>query len=104
MAEVRESPEARERVPVPSNFFAVVAADCHWKVSGEMAAHIERAMVAHPMPRWVVFVDITGSRVRLRTELIEFVEQSTADQRRVGRAVHAALKAEAEAKEWDKDA
>jgi len=97
MAEVQESPEAQERLPVPPDWFAVVARDCHWKVSCEMAAHVERVLATVPLPRWVVFVDLSGSRVRLRTALIEFVEQSTADQRRFGRAMHAALKAEAEA-------
>ncbi|MDP2482800.1 MAG: hypothetical protein Q8W45_05935 [Candidatus Palauibacterales bacterium] len=72
MAEIQESPEARERVPVP-------------------------------LPRWVVFVDLTGSRVRLRTALIEFVEQCTAEQRRIGRAMNAALKAEGKAQEWEQD-
>jgi len=103
MAEIQESPEARERLPVPPDWFAVVARDCHWKVSREMAAHIERALESQPMPRWVVFVDLTGSRVRLRTALIEFVEQSTTDQRRFGRAVQAALKAEARAQDWEND-
>jgi hypothetical protein len=103
MAEAQESREARERLPVPSTWFYVVARLRHWKVSREMAAHIERAMVAQPMPHWVVFVDITGSRVRLRTELIEYVAQSTADQRRVYREVTSALEAEDDAPEWEND-
>ncbi len=103
MAEIQKSPEARERLPPPSDWFMVAARDCHWKVSREMAAHIERALVEQPMPRWVVFVDVTGSRVRLRTTLIEFVEQSTADQRRLGRAVYAALKTEAKAQGQEED-
>jgi hypothetical protein len=103
MAEVQESPEARERVPAPRDWFMVASRDCHWKVSREMAAHIERALQTEPMPRWVVFVDVTGSRVRLRTALVEFVEQCTADQRRIGRAIQAALKAESREQEWEKD-
>jgi len=103
MAEHNESPESRERVPVPSDWFAVVARFRHWKVSREMAVHIERALVAEPMPRWVVFVDIHGSRVRLRTALIEHVTQSTAETRRLSRAVESALEAEDETPDWEKD-
>jgi len=103
MAEIQESPEARERVPVPRNWFSVFTREYSWRVSREMAAHVERALEAEPMPRWVVFVDLTGSRVRLRTALIEFVEQCTVDQRRIGRAMQAALKAEAQAQEWEQD-
>jgi hypothetical protein len=103
MAKIHESPEARERLPLPRDWFTVVTSDWHWKVSREMATHVERALVEQPMPRWVVFVDLAGSRVRLRTALIDFVEQTTADQRRVERAITAALKREAKAQEQEQE-
>ncbi|MFL5520221.1 MAG: hypothetical protein ACJ8B6_04750 [Gemmatimonadales bacterium] len=63
------------------DFFVVITGDCRFCVSTAMAAHIERALGAQWMPRWVTFVDLMGSRVRVRADRITMVMQSTADQR-----------------------
>jgi hypothetical protein len=49
-------------------------------------------------------VDLTGARIRLRTRLIEFIGQSTADQRASERAFHRTLNQERKAdRSWDDD-
>jgi hypothetical protein len=63
------------------DFFVVTTGDCRFHVSTAMAAHIERVLAARWMPRWVTFVDLTGSRVRVRTDRITMVMQSTVEQR-----------------------
>ena len=63
------------------DFFVVIAGDCRFHVSTAMAAHIERVLGARWKSRWVTFVDLSGSRVRVRTDRITMVMQSTVDQR-----------------------
>src|ERR1041385_9342575 len=67
MNDLREEsgPEAVE--PGAGDFF-IVSGDCStWLVSTEMGRFIESILDATPRPRWVKFVDLAGSRVRLRT-------------------------------------
>jgi hypothetical protein len=83
--------------PRAADHFVVVADDCAWLVSTEMARFIEACLEAEPPPRWVKFVDLTGSRVRVRARLIDAIHQSTADQRAAERAFHRALERERKA-------
>ncbi len=85
-----------ERAP-DADFF-VISGDCSvWYVSGEMARFVEERLDAVPSPRWVTFVDVSGSRVRLLTRKIDSICQSTLEQRVAGRALFRALKREREA-------
>jgi hypothetical protein len=54
-------------------------------------------------PVWVVFVDIAGSRVRIRTAAIHGIEESTPEQRASARAFSDALSEEAEEEEKGSD-
>ncbi len=88
----------------PVDYFLVVAHYAEWYVSREMAQGIEASLIEEPTPPWVVFVDLTGARVRVRTRLISYVHQCTAEQRELARAFHRARKAERKAEtDWDED-
>jgi hypothetical protein len=91
MQRLREGsgPEAIE--PVAGDYFIVSGGDCTWYVSTDMARFIEGALDAVLRPRWVKFVDLAGSRVRLRTGQIAFICQCTAEQRALERQFSRAL-------------
>ena len=67
------------------DFFVVSTKDCRFCVSTAMAAFVERQLDATFPPRWVTFVDLTGSRIRLRSREIAAIMQSTAEQRELER-------------------
>jgi len=69
-------------------------------VSPVMAQHIERALTRWPRPRWISFVDITGARVRLRTALVECVEQSSPETRALWRRFRRETRREDESEGW----
>jgi len=54
-------------------------------VSTVMAKHIERELDRKPRRQWVKFVDVAGARVRIRTSLIEGIEQSSLETRELWR-------------------
>jgi hypothetical protein len=68
------------------DFFVVSTDGDTWCVSTEMARHIDTCLDADPMPRWVVFVDVTGARVRVRCDRIESLTQRSVEQRATSRA------------------
>jgi hypothetical protein len=85
-----------------ADYFVVVGEFCTWYVSTPMARFIEECLDARKPPKWVKFVDLIGSRIRLRTRQIEFIAQCTAEQREVERAFFRAIRRERrENKEWD---
>lgn len=87
---------------LPVDYFLVVAHFDEWYVSREMAQAIEISLNEKPAPQWVMFIDLTGARVRVRTRLIECVCQCTAEQRALTRAFYRARKAERKADpDWD---
>lgn len=83
---------AEHDVPPPTARFFVVRGEygC-WFVSTGMAMAIERDLAAWPPRRWISFVDLHGSRIRVRPKAIVVVEQSTAAQRDAARWFHQQL-------------
>jgi hypothetical protein len=84
----------------------VVLTECfRFFVTRTSAGRILRDLDASPMPRWVRFVDLHGSRVCLRSELIQFVFESTAAQRSSERHFERALDREekADRRTWEDD-
>ncbi len=75
----------RSRADALGDFFVVSTEWDTWCVSTEMARHIDATLDADPVPRWVTFVDVTGARVRLRTESVESLTQRSIEQRAIGR-------------------
>ena len=67
-----------------TDYFVVCSHNAHWVVSLEMARFVEGCLDRRPPPHWVRFVDLSGARIRLRSES---VEQCTAEQRAVRRAL-----------------
>ena len=75
----------RARPDALGDFFVVSTEWDTWCVSTDMARHIDACLDADPLPRWVMFVDVTGARVRVRAESIESLSQRSVEQRAVGR-------------------
>lgn len=89
---------------LPADYFLVVTRTEWWYVSRDMAQAIEASLDESPVPEWVMFVDLTGSRVRVRARRIECIYQCTAEQRALARAFQRARSAERKAeKDWDED-
>jgi hypothetical protein len=82
------------RLELPADYFLVVTHDETLPVSRERAMAVEATLREVPTPEWVTFVDVTGARVRMRTRLVEYVRQSTAEQRALARAFWRARDAE----------
>jgi hypothetical protein len=78
--------EVPQRLGV-DHFVLDTRANC-WNISTVMARHVERCLDAEPRPAWITFVDLTGARIRIRSQDVESLAQSTADQRAAGRALH----------------
>src|SRR6266545_5557348 len=95
-------PEAVE--PDAGDYF-IVSGECGtWYVSTEIARFIESILDARPRARWVKFVDLAGSRVRLRSRQIDYICQSSAEQRASHRAHSRALSRERKAdRTWEED-
>jgi hypothetical protein len=104
MKRLQEQFEDGAARPAAGDYFVVSGDGGTWCVSTEMARLIEAHLDAEPVARWVKFVDLTGSRVRLRTRLIESITQCTADQRASERAFHRTLNRERKAdRSWEDD-
>jgi hypothetical protein len=72
--------QGRGRGP-PEEFFVLVAGRVGLRVSPETAAEVMRQVTRRFPPRWLAFVDVDGSRVRVRTSLVGQIIESTALQR-----------------------
>jgi hypothetical protein len=74
-------------------------------VTRDVARDIERMLDRRWRPRWVVFRDRVGSRVRVRTNEIRLVVESTAAQRAGDRRLDRARRKEekADRRPWEDD-
>lgn len=101
MNRLYDRPDGPERYGT-GDYFAVVGEDFAYVVSGEMVRFIESVMDRWPRPGWVTFVDLHGSRIRVRTRLITQISQHSADQRAAERAFYRDLRQEQKGEEaWD---
>ena len=100
----KEEPEPEAVREAAGDYFIVSGDSGSWIVSTVMARHIESVLDARPRNRWVVFVDLAGSRVRIRTRGIEYVCQCSAEQRAMERRFFRALTRERKADHsWEDD-
>ena len=76
-----EQPEEARQEALYPEYHVVVMRQCAHAVSTVMARHIERQLDRWPRPRWVTFVDVSGARIRVRTDAIEGLEHSTVESR-----------------------
>lgn len=101
---LREHSEPEAVRPDAGDYFIVSADSSTWYVSTEMARFIEAVLDAEPRTRWVKFVDLSGSRVRLDSRQIEYICQSTAEQRALDREFSRSLTRERKAdRSWDEE-
>jgi len=68
-----------------AGYHVVVTQQGNYIVSTVMARHIEQQLDRWPRPRWITFVDVAGGRVRIRSRLIEGLEQSSTETRALWR-------------------
>jgi hypothetical protein len=85
------------------SYFVVAARDFSTFVSTEMARHIESCLDAWPRRPWITFVDVSGSRVRIRAAHIRWICQSTPEQRQRDRDLARALHEERKADRWPEE-
>lgn len=96
--------EEHERIPPEAgDYFVIQTRDSSWfYVSTVMARAIDQRLDRFLRPRWITFVDISGSRIRLRTEDIVSMVQSTPMSRAEDRAFARVRYAEdGEDRNWD---
>ncbi len=79
-----------------TNYFLVCAECGHWPVSATMAAAIEHQLARWLPPRWITFVDLTGARIRIRTDQVRSVSQCYTETRAAERALRRRLDEEEE--------
>jgi hypothetical protein len=104
MNNLRENSEPEVVRPTAGDYFIVSAEGSTWYVSTEMARFIETVIDSWPRATWVKFVDLVGSRVRLRTRQIEYVCQCTVEQRALDREFSRALNRERKAdRSWGEE-
>jgi hypothetical protein len=74
--------------------FMVATQTATFVVSTVMARAIEATIDRWPRRTWVTFVDLSGSRIRLRVREIDFIVQSTAEQRAFDRRLRQTINGE----------
>ena len=103
MQETTRRSEEHERIPPEAgDYFVIQTRDSSWFfVSTVMARAIDRRLKRFFQPTWITFVDMAGSRIRLRTDDIMSVVQTTPEQRAADRAFDKVRRAEAqEDRDW----
>lgn len=102
MNQTLEDEEGRSRTGPMIDHFIVSCRSASFFVSTEMAAHIEKCLDARKPAKWIVFVDVIGCRIRLRRREIEYLLQSTSEQRAADRAYGRAMRQEQRAeRDWE---
>ena len=75
----------QSEVLLHAGYHLVTTQQGNYIVSTVMAGHIERELDRWPRPRWITFVDVAGARVRIRSRLVEGLEQSSTETRALWR-------------------
>ena len=104
MSDIITRSDGAERLPPgPGDYFIVNTKDQWFYVSTPMARAIEAALDrVWFRARWVTFVDLSGSRIRLRASKILGLLQSTAEQRAAMRTFDRERHGESRAdRDWD---
>lgn len=99
----------REHEPEPArpnaaDYFVLSTRDTCWCLSMVMARAVEQELVCAAPESWITFVDLTGSRVRLRAGLVQSLAQCYAENRAEERRFSSSLRREARSdRDWDND-
>jgi hypothetical protein len=95
--------------PVPDrsndDYFVIRVGFTCFQVSAATAAAVMAALARRWPPRWVGFVDLHGSRIRLRSHTIAMIYESSAVQRQHERDFERArrLEEKADRRPWEDD-
>ncbi len=101
MSWILQRPEEEREYRV-GEYFAVSGATFGYAVSSEMVRFIESELQRWPRRTWITFVDLNGSRVRVRSRLILQMTQCSVEQRAVDRAFIRGLRREEQDEEaWE---
>lgn len=103
MTQVRERDEDRRPDAEAGNYFVLSTQEANWYVSAAMAHAVERELLAGGED-WIVFVDLTGARVRVRGRLIQYIAQCYTENRAAERRFWRSHKREAKGeRDWEDD-
>ena len=101
---LKEGQEVPMEGPRFGDYFVVVSEWGTWYVSPDTAARIGRQIERRFRPRFLKFVDVSGSRVWVRTESVDSVYESTEAQRSRDREFHYLRRKEEKVdRRWDDD-
>ncbi len=73
--------EAQREEPRYREYFVLESGAGDWSISRNMAAFVEAELDRWPRKRWIRFIDLTGASVRVRTDLVRALRQSSPEIR-----------------------
>jgi hypothetical protein len=105
MNRIKQYLEEPEERPPEGDYFVIDWYGGVSYVSAETARSIEKQLDRIWVPRWITFHDLSGSRCRLHSRLIQSISESTAEQRTRERTFARALRQEekADRRPWEED-
>lgn len=106
MNRIKELLEEPGERPLPAGDYWIVYGDgIYVYVTAETAVRVARSLERWWTPRWITFVDLTGSRIRVRTSTLQGVLECTALQRAATREFERAqrLEQKADRRPWEDD-
>jgi hypothetical protein len=104
MTEVMTRNGRRQEGPDSGDYFVVSTADGWYYVDYATAARLSRQLDRRWTPAWVKFVDLSGSRVWLRSRIVESIRESTGRFRAADREFHyRRRKEDRDDRRWDDD-
>ena len=88
------------------DYFVLETDNGEWLLSRNMAVFVESELDRWPRRRWIRFIDLTGASVRVQTELVRVLRQSSIETRSEWRRFKYERQQEAardEPKDWEID-
>lgn len=102
---LKARPEEPEEPKPPDDYYEIHARCDTYYVSREVGEAVLSLLRRRWVPRWIGFTDLSASAVRIRSRLIDCVQECRAAQRVATRAFHRARRQEekAERRPWEED-
>ena len=88
------------------DYFVLETDNGEWLLSRNMAVFVESELDRWPRRRWIRFIDLTGASVRVQTDLVRVLRQSSLETRSEWRRFKYERQQEAsrdEPKDWEID-
>jgi hypothetical protein len=95
--------DAPEELPEADEFFVLYGEFGTFFLARDAAVRLDALLDGPSIPRWLVFTDLSGSRIRVLGRHVTGLYESTAAQRAAEREFHRARRLEdkADARPWD---